>query len=49
MWTETTWQEKMEKKKECEACKVCKTKNTKAKKWEWVGRGVGGGYRGLLG
>jgi hypothetical protein len=23
--------------------------NTRAKKWEWVGRGVGGGYGGLLG
>jgi hypothetical protein len=22
--------------------------NTRAKKWEWVGRGVGGGYGGLL-
>jgi hypothetical protein len=23
--------------------------NAKAKKWEWVGREVGGGYGGLLG
>jgi hypothetical protein len=23
--------------------------NTRAKKWEWVGRGVGRGYGGLLG
>ena len=23
--------------------------NARAKKWEWVGRGVGGGYGGLLG
>jgi hypothetical protein len=25
------------------------TGNTRAKKWEWAGRGVGGGYGGLLG
>jgi hypothetical protein len=29
---------------------ICPNKgNARAKKWEWVGRGWGGGYGGLLG